>query len=69
MRSMGEDLSPGPFWDHFERLTKDVRGLISRGTPIAAAAGVAEAEQGRWELFDEYNARNATAAYSELEWE
>jgi quinoprotein relay system zinc metallohydrolase 2 len=54
---------------YFERLTKEVRGLISRGVPIAAAAGVAEAEKGRWELFDEYNARNATAAYSELEWE
>ena len=54
---------------YFERLTKEVRGLISRGVPIAAAAGVAEAEKGRWQLFDEYNARNATAAYSELEWE
>ena len=54
---------------YFERLTQEVRGLISRGVPIAAAAGVAEAEKPRWQLFDEYNARNATAAYSELEWE
>jgi quinoprotein relay system zinc metallohydrolase 2 len=54
---------------YFERLTGEVRGLISRGTPIAAAARAAEAEKGRWELFDEYHARNATAAYSELEWE
>ncbi|MEA2952183.1 MAG: hypothetical protein QOJ96_1703, partial [Alphaproteobacteria bacterium] len=22
-----------------------------------------------WELFDDYNARNATAAFSEIEWE
>lgn len=54
---------------YFERLTQEVRGLISRGMPIAAAAGVAEVEKSRWELFEEYNARNATAAYSELEWE
>ena len=54
---------------YFERLTKEVRGLISRGVPIAAATGAAEAEKSRWELFEEYNARNATAAYSELEWE
>ncbi len=54
---------------YFERLTKEVRGLISRGVPIAAAAGAAEAESRRWQLFEEYNARNATAAYSELEWE
>jgi hypothetical protein len=39
--------------------------------PVAAPAqqGVAETERTRWELFDEGNARNATAAYSELEWE
>jgi quinoprotein relay system zinc metallohydrolase 2 len=54
---------------YFERLTQEVRGLISRGVPIAAAAGVAKAEKGRWQLFDEYNTRNATAAFSELEWE
>ncbi|MEA2952711.1 MAG: hypothetical protein QOJ96_2231, partial [Alphaproteobacteria bacterium] len=26
-------------------------------------------ERSRWELFDDYNARNATAAFSEIEWE
>ena len=26
-------------------------------------------ERDRWALFDDYNARNATVAFSELEWE
>lgn len=55
---------------YLERLTRDVRGLISRGAPISAAAREAgESEKGRWALFEEYNARNATAAFAELEWE
>jgi quinoprotein relay system zinc metallohydrolase 2 len=55
---------------YLEHLTKDVRGLISRGMPLAAAAGSAgQAEKDRWRLFEEYNVRNATAAYAELEWE
>jgi ribulose bisphosphate carboxylase small subunit len=55
---------------YLEGLTKDVRSLIARGTPIAAAAQHAgHAEKDRWTLFEEYNARNATAALAELEWE
>ena len=55
---------------YFRRLAQDVRASIKRGETIAAASrGVAESERTRWELFDESNARNATAAYSELEWE
>lgn len=55
---------------YFERLAQDVRSAIKRGEPIAAAAKQAgETDRTRWELFDESNARNATAAYSELEWE
>jgi quinoprotein relay system zinc metallohydrolase 2 len=55
---------------YLEGLTKDVRSLIARGTPIAAAAQHAgHAEKDRWTLFEEYNARNATAAFAELEWE
>jgi glyoxylase-like metal-dependent hydrolase (beta-lactamase superfamily II) len=54
---------------YLERLTRDVRSLISRGAPISAARSAGEAEKDRWTLFEEYNARNATAAFAELEWE
>lgn len=55
---------------YLERLTDDVRTLINEGVPLdQAATRAAQDERGRWSLFDEYNARNATAAYAELEWE
>jgi quinoprotein relay system zinc metallohydrolase 2 len=55
---------------YLERLQSDCRDLIKRGVPLAAASGLAAAsEKSHWELFGDYNARNATAAYSELEWE
>jgi quinoprotein relay system zinc metallohydrolase 2 len=55
---------------YLERLAQDCRALIAAGTPLAAAAAIAgAAEKSRWELFAEYNARNATAAFAELEWE
>ena len=55
---------------YFTRLAQDVRELIKRGETIGVAARSAgQSERTRWELFDESNARNATAAYSELEWE
>ncbi len=55
---------------YLERLAQDCRALIKGGTPLAAAAATAgAAEKSRWELFAEYNARNATAAFAELEWE
>lgn len=55
---------------YLQRLESDCRDLIKRGVPLAAAAQIAAAsEKSRWDLFEDYNARNATAAYSELEWE
>jgi quinoprotein relay system zinc metallohydrolase 2 len=55
---------------YLEALAADVRGLVTRGKPITAAANSAAAsERSRWQLFDDYNARNATTAFSEIEWE
>jgi len=55
---------------YLARLAQDVRGAIKGGETIAAVAkSAAQSERMRWELFDEYNGRNATAAYAELEWE
>ncbi len=55
---------------YLERLASDVRALVAQGKAITAAANTAAAsERSRWELFDDYNARNATSAFSEIEWE
>lgn len=51
-------------------LASDVRAFVARGEPITVAADTAAAsERPRWQLFDDYNARNATTAFSEIEWE
>jgi len=55
---------------YLNRLAADCRDLIKRGVPLAQAAQTAgSSEKSHWQLFEDYNARNATAAYSELEWE
>ena len=55
---------------YLQRLAQDTRSLIAQGVPLARAVESAGAsERLQWQLFEEYNARNATAAYSELEWE
>ncbi|WP_433995432.1 quinoprotein relay system zinc metallohydrolase 2 [Bradyrhizobium macuxiense] len=55
---------------YLETLATDIRALVKSGKPIMAAAEhAAAAERPRWQLFDDYNARNATAAFSEIEWE
>jgi quinoprotein relay system zinc metallohydrolase 2 len=64
---------PRPLEDqrrYLERLMGDVRASIAGGASIATAVQTAaQTERDRWALFDEYNARNATAAFAELEWE
>jgi quinoprotein relay system zinc metallohydrolase 2 len=55
---------------YLKKLDSDVRALVDGGKPITVAADTAAAsERSRWDLFDDYNARNATAAFSEIEWE
>ena len=51
-------------------LRDETRKAISDGMGIEEAVEtVAQSERGRWALFDEYNGRNVTQAYKELEWE
>ena len=55
---------------YFEVLARDVRKSIADGQPISEAVKTAGlSERGKWQLFEEYNERNATAAFAELEWE
>ncbi|MEI8702300.1 quinoprotein relay system zinc metallohydrolase 2 [Mesorhizobium sp. ISC15] len=55
---------------YFEVLARDIRKAIADGMPLSESVKTAGAsERGNWHLFDEYNERNATAAFAELEWE
>ena len=56
--------------NYLSTLLSDVRTSNKKGEQIRTAAEKAAAtERSHWELFDDYNARNATAAFSEIEWE
>jgi quinoprotein relay system zinc metallohydrolase 2 len=51
-------------------LLTETRQAIARNEPISTAAQtVAQSERSRWKLFDDYNPRNVTVAYQQLEWE
>jgi quinoprotein relay system zinc metallohydrolase 2 len=55
---------------YLDRLTKDVRAAIERGENISEASNeAAQAEREKWRLFNDYNVRNATAAFAEYEWD
>ena len=55
---------------YLTRLTADLRAAIRKGESVKAAASEAAAgERDKWRLFEDYNARNATAGFAELEWE
>lgn len=51
-------------------LLTETRQAVARDVPISTAAHtVARSERDRWKLFDDYNPRNVTVAYQQLEWE
>ncbi len=51
-------------------LVRDIRAMIARGGDIeTAVATIGQVERGKWLLFDDYNGRNVTTAFKELEWE
>ncbi len=55
---------------YFEGLAKDVKSSIAKGEPVEGATKWAgQSERDDWKLFEDYNRRNVTAAYSEFEWD
>jgi quinoprotein relay system zinc metallohydrolase 2 len=59
-----------PTRDYLAALAAQTREAIDRGESLRdAIKHVGQSLRGDWQLFDEFNARNATAAYTELEWE
>jgi hypothetical protein len=63
-------LAAEPQKRYLEAVLVDTRAAIKAGVSIGdAARRVATAERDRWRLFDDFHARNVTAAFKELEWE
>ncbi|TGD95807.1 quinoprotein relay system zinc metallohydrolase 2 [Methylobacterium nonmethylotrophicum] len=58
-----------PINRYLAALSTQVRAMVRDGAPIGEAGRAAAGEAGSWALFDDFNARNATTAYHELEWE
>jgi quinoprotein relay system zinc metallohydrolase 2 len=59
-----------PMEQYLTRLQADVRSSIRQGRTISEATRqAAQSEAGVWMLFNEFNPRNATTAFHELEWE
>jgi quinoprotein relay system zinc metallohydrolase 2 len=55
---------------YFKTLASEIRALLAKGGDIeTAVATVGLSERGQWQLFDDYNGRNVTVAFKELEWE
>ena len=51
-------------------LEADTRAALAVGTPLGEATRtIGQSEAKHWALFDVFNPRNATVAYTELEWE
>ncbi|WP_282606043.1 quinoprotein relay system zinc metallohydrolase 2 [Pelagibius sp. Alg239-R121] len=55
---------------YLTKLAGDLRGLIAEGKTMRHASSIAgQSERDKWLLFEEFNTRNATAGFAELEWE
>ncbi len=60
----------GPMRRYLEVLRDDTRAAVAAGERLGEAVEhVAASEAGAWALFEAYNKRNATVAFTELEWE
>ena len=62
--------SATPLARSLDTLAPDTRQAIRDGASLGdAVPGIAAEEAPNWEFFEAYNARNATVAHTELEWE
>ncbi|MCT4373657.1 quinoprotein relay system zinc metallohydrolase 2, partial [Yangia mangrovi] len=59
-----------PVRRYLEVLARDAAAAVSAGERLSeAVTHIAAEERDRWQLFDAFNARNSTVAFTELEWE
>jgi quinoprotein relay system zinc metallohydrolase 2 len=59
-----------PLRRYLDRVASDVRALIKSGRTLSeATASAGLTEKDAWRLFEEYHARNVSAAFAELEWD
>lgn len=59
-----------PLRGYLTTIRDGVRSAIKSGVDISQASKtVGQTERAKWALFDDYNGRNVTEAYSELEWD
>ncbi len=55
---------------YFTLLAQEIRAILAKGGDIESAVEtVGQSERDKWDLFEDYNGRNVTAAFKELEWE
>ena len=63
-------LGSEPIARYLSVLEEDTRAAVETGTRLGTAVEeIAQSERSLWQLFDAYNPRNATVAFTELEWE
>lgn len=59
-----------PIRHYIQVLTDEIRVLLKDDRTLTdAVAVVGRSEKDAWQLFDDYHARNVSAAFAELEWE
>jgi hypothetical protein len=59
-----------PLERYLTTVATDVRAAIKAGRGLAETTATAgRSEKDAWELFDDYHARNISAAFAELEWD
>ncbi len=59
-----------PTQSYLDVLAQSTKEKLDQGISLSEAAPlIAQSERPNWQLFDEFNVRNATGAYAEIEWE